>query len=80
MCETKKGGHMATFRGDGGKLLTEAIREQDLRRKVDLMEQGLLLHFRELEQVLQNLGIENFNALAFKELAKEVKACMDLRR
>lgn len=71
---------MAIYRGDGARMLSQAVREQDLRRKVDLMEQGLLLHFRELEQVLQNLGSENFNALAFKELAKEVKACMDLRR
>ena len=80
MRETKKGGHMATFRGDGGKLLTEAIREQDLRRKVDLMEQGLLLHFTELERVLSNLGVENFNCLMFKEMAKEVKTCMDSRK
>ena len=71
---------MAIYRGDGARLLSQAVREKDLRRKVDLMEQGLLLHFRELEQVFQNLGSENFNALAFKELAKEVKACMELRR
>ena len=71
---------MAIYRGDGARLLSQAVKEQDLRRKVDLMEQGLLLHFRELDQVLQNLGSENFNALAFKELAKEVKACMELRR
>ena len=71
---------MAIYRADGARLLTEAVREQDLRRKVELMEQGLLLHFRELEQVLANLGSENFNCLAFKELAKEVQACMESRR
>lgn len=71
---------MAIYRGDGAKLLSQAIREKDLRRKVELMEQGLLLHFGELEKALSNLGAENFNALAFRELAQEVKACMDLRR
>lgn len=71
---------MAIYRGDGARMVKEAIREKDLRRKVELMEQGLLLHFQELDQVLSNLGVENFNCLIFKEMAKEVKACMESRR
>lgn len=71
---------MAIYRGDGARMVKEALREQDLRRKVELMEQGLLLHFQELEQVLSNLGSENFNHLMFRELAREVQACMDSRR
>ena len=71
---------MAIYRGDGARMVKEAIREKDLRRKVERMEQGLLLHFQELDQVLSNLGVENFNCLIFKEMAKEVKACMDSRR
>lgn len=71
---------MAIYRGDGRELLGQAIREKDLARKVELMERGLLLHFTELERVLSNLGSENFNHLMFKELAQEVKVCMDLRK
>ena len=71
---------MAIYRGDGARMVKEAIREKDLRRKVELMEQGLLIHFQELDQVLSNLGVENFNCLMFKEMAKEVKACMDSRK
>ena len=71
---------MAIYRGDGRELLGQAIREKDLARKVELMEQGLLIHFQELDQVLSNLGVENFNCLIFKEMAKEVKACMESRR
>ena len=71
---------MAIYRGDGSRMLKEAVREKNLQRKVELMEQGLLLHFQELEQVLSNLGSENFNHLMFRELAREVQACMDSRR
>lgn len=71
---------MAIYRGDGARMLKEAVREKDLTRKVELMEQGLLLHFTELERVLSNLGVENFNCLMFKEMAKEVRACMDSRK
>lgn len=71
---------MATYRGDGRELLGQAIREKDLARKVELMEQGLLLHFTELERVLSNLDVKNFNCLMFKEMAKEVRACMDSRK
>ena len=71
---------MAIYRGDGAELVRQAIRERDVNRKVELMEQGMLLHFAELERVLENLGSENFNHLMFKELAQEVRACMDSRR
>lgn len=68
---------MAHYRGDGERLLDQAIREPDVREKVELLVDGLLLHFRELEHVLQNLGTENFNQLGIKEIAEEVKACLE---
>lgn len=59
---------MAHWMGDGEKLLDRAIQEQDLTRKVALMEDALILHFRETRQVLSNLGIENFSALGLREI------------
>ena len=66
------GGKMAHFRGDGGRKLEEAIREKDLRRKVELMEDALVLHFAELEQVFEHLGPENFDAYGLKKLGEEI--------
>ncbi len=59
---------MAHWMGDGEKALDQAIREKDLKRKVELLEDALILHFRELNQVLSNLGIENFSALGLREI------------
>lgn len=67
---------MAYFRGDGVALLDQAIRETDLRRKVELMENGLILHFRELEQVLQDLGPENFSRQGLSEIREGI-ACTE---
>lgn len=64
---------MAHFRGDGGQKLEEAIREKDLRRKVELLEDGLVLHLAELERVLEHLGPENFDAYGLKKLGEELK-------
>lgn len=59
---------MANWMGDGEKLLDQAIRTKDLSRKVELLEDALILHFRELNQVLSNLGIENFSELGLREI------------
>ena len=64
---------MATWRGDGEKLLDQAIREPDLRKKVELLEAGLVLHFRELNQVFSTLGVENFSELGLREIRGEGK-------
>ena len=64
---------MAHFRGDGGRKLEEAIREKDLRRKVELLEDGLVLHLAELERVLEHLGPENFDAYGLKKLGEEIR-------
>ena len=68
---------MAHYRGDGERILDQAIRETDTRKKVDLLVDGMLMHFRELEHVLQNLGTENFGQLGLREIAQEVKSCLD---
>lgn len=59
---------MAHYRGDGERILEEAIREQDPGRKLDLIINALLLHFRELEHVLRSLGTENFSELGLREI------------
>ena len=59
---------MAHWMGDGEKILDQAIRTKDLSRKVELLEDALILHFRELNQVLSNLGIENFSELGLREI------------
>lgn len=63
---------MAHFRGDGGGKLEEAIREKDLGRKVELLEDALVLHLAELERVLEHLGPENFDAYGLKKLGEEI--------
>lgn len=67
---------MATYRGDGERMLDQAVRERDLAQKVELLIDGLILHFRELEQVMTHLGIENFDEHGLRKLAEEVKKCM----
>lgn len=59
---------MAHYRGDGERILEEAIREKEPGRKLDLIINALLLHFRELEHVLRSLGTENFSELGLKEI------------
>lgn len=63
---------MAHFRGDGGRKLEEAIREPNLQRKVELMEDALVMHLAELERVLEHLGPENFDAYGLKKLGEEI--------
>ena len=64
---------MAHYRGDGRKKLTEAIREQDPGRKVDALVQALLLHFMELQHVMEHLGVENFDELGLRELKEKLR-------
>lgn len=59
---------MAHYRGDGERFLEEAIREKEPGRKLDLIINALLLHFRELEHVLRSLGTENFSELGLREI------------
>lgn len=68
---------MAHWRGDGARLLGDAIREEKMERKVQLLIDALGLHFRELEYVLQSLGPENFGRLAIEEIAEEVRVCLE---
>lgn len=62
---------MAHWRGDGEKMLAEAVREPDPMKKLDKLEETLLLHFRELGYVLENLGPENFSPTGLEKLRKE---------
>lgn len=64
---------MADYRGDGRKKLTEAIREQDPGRKVDALIEALLLHFVELEHVMEHLGAENFDDVGLRDLNKKLE-------
>lgn len=64
---------MAHFRGDGGRKLEEAVREKDLGRKVELLEDALVLHLAELERVLGHLGVENFDEYGLRKLGEELK-------
>ena len=64
---------MAFFRGDGMRCIEQGIREKDLARKVGLIEDGLVLHFRELEQVFNTLGLENFSELGLRELTARIR-------
>ena len=52
---------MAHWRGDGEKMLAEAVREPDPMKKLAKLEDALALHFRELGFMLENLGPENFS-------------------
>lgn len=62
---------MSHWRGDGERLLGEAIRETNLNRKVELLIDANLLMHRELEHVMQNLGPENFSVRGLEEMRKE---------
>lgn len=59
---------MAIYRGDGVRLLENAVWEKNLERKVELLIDTMNLHFRELEYVLSALGVENFSELGLKEI------------
>lgn len=62
---------MAHWRGDGRRLLGDAIRENDPVRKVELLVEANLLLYQELSYVLEHLGPENFSALGLKEMKGE---------
>lgn len=62
---------MAHFRGDGMQTLGQALREKNLEKKVELIESALVLHFRELEHMFENLGVENFCRKGIEDLKKE---------
>lgn len=62
---------MAHWRGDGERLLGDAVREKDLSRKVELLVEANLLLYRELEYVMEHLGPENFSVLGLKEMKEE---------
>lgn len=64
---------MAYWRGDGERLLGDAIRERELNRKVELLIEANLLLYRELAYVFTALGVENFSSLGLKELKEELK-------
>lgn len=64
---------MAHWRGDGERLLGEAVRERNPERKVELLIEANLLLYRELEFVLSNLGTENFCTLGLKEIREGEK-------
>lgn len=59
---------MAFYRGDGQRALEQAVKERDPQKKVELMIDAMNLHFREMEHVLQNLGVENFGELGLREI------------
>lgn len=62
---------MAHWRGDGSKVLSEAIREKDPGKKLAKLEDALLLHFRELDYVMEHLGPENFGEDGLKRMREE---------
>lgn len=64
---------MAHWRGDGERLLGDAVREKNLARKVELLIEANLLLYRELAYVFAALGLENFSALGLKEMKEELK-------
>ena len=64
---------MAHYRGDGEKTLSAAIREKELGRKVEMLIEALLLHFRELQHVMEHLGAENFDEAGLRELLQKMR-------
>lgn len=62
---------MALWRGDGRKALSEAIREKDPGKKLEKLEEALLMHFNELGYVMEHLGPENFGEDGLKRMREE---------
>ena len=59
---------MAHWKGDGRQALADAIREKDPKKKLEKMEDALLLHFEEVEYVMEHLGPENFSPEGLEKL------------
>lgn len=64
---------MAHWKGDGRQALADAIREKDPEKKLEKMEDALLLHFEEVEYVMEHLGQENFSPEGLEKLLEKLR-------